>query len=74
MRNIFLIWKYISPKNKDDHHYEKPIDDIIKGTYERLTCTALNILANHGYTNRNGKNIDRSSVVDGLYKVFGVEK
>lgn len=62
-------------KSVSELDYYKPSDsEIENGTYERSACPALNILANYKYINNNGKNINRKSVVDGMYKAFGVEK
>ena len=61
--------------DNNNHYYSRPSDDdIISWKYERSHCPALNILVNHGYINRNDKAIDRSSIVDGMNTVFGVEK
>jgi hypothetical protein len=58
--------------DKNPKYYKPTDEDIKSGVYERSPCPALNILANHGYINRDGKDIDRKSLVDASNKVFGV--
>jgi hypothetical protein len=40
----------------------------------RSVCPALNILANHGYINNNGKNLNSIDIMDACYKVFKLNK
>ncbi|PRP74779.1 hypothetical protein PROFUN_06640 [Planoprotostelium fungivorum] len=51
----------------DDHAFQPPAD----GAY-RSPCPALNILANHGYLPRDGKNITKSDLIYALFNGFNV--
>uniref|UniRef100_A0A6C0BCK8 Heme haloperoxidase family profile domain-containing protein n=1 Tax=viral metagenome TaxID=1070528 RepID=A0A6C0BCK8_9ZZZZ len=59
----------VNPLN-DSHDYFKP--DTSDGIYERCPCPAINTLANHGYINRDGKDIEDSKLVDAIHVVFGL--
>ena len=39
------------------HYFEKHVNNDQNGTYKRSSCPAVNMLANRGYINRNGKHI-----------------
>ncbi|PRP86749.1 hypothetical protein PROFUN_02898 [Planoprotostelium fungivorum] len=51
----------------DDHSFQKPV----KGAY-RSPCPALNTLANHGFLPRDGKNITKENIIQGLFKGLNV--
>lgn len=51
-----------------DQHFYAPPNDLS----ERGPCPALNTLANHGYINRDGKNISVDFMSVTLEKVFGL--
>lgn len=52
----------------DDHHYEAPSLNSSRGP-----CPALNTLANHGYLNRDGRNIEKSQIQAAALDGFGIE-
>ncbi|ORX93209.1 Cloroperoxidase, partial [Basidiobolus meristosporus CBS 931.73] len=43
------------------------------GSASRGPCPALNVLANHGYFPRDGKNLDRETIINGLTTVYNID-
>jgi hypothetical protein len=55
--------------------YTQSVGDFVAplATDARSPCPALNTLANHGYINRNGRNITRAELSVALRTVYGLE-